>query len=111
MTGYRETEEEWQAWVIELAQVLGWEWGHISKGRVVNRGGEDRWVTPVHGPLGLGHPDLILARERVVYVECKSNTGKLRKAQRAWIRRMRDAGAEVYVWRPRDRQEVERTLK
>lgn len=104
----KESEAGFQWWVIEYAVLNGWDWGHIGVGRV---GPEDRYVTPVDGPLGVGHADLLLARERVVYAECKSEGGRLKKAQVQWLRTMRRAGAEVYVWKPSDRPEVERVLR
>jgi len=106
-----ETEEQWQAWVIELAERLGWHWGHFGKCKV-GKPGEERWVTPGTGVLGVGHPDLILARGmEVIYVECKADTGRLRKGQQEWIEIMRAAGLPVYIWRPRDRHEVQQTLE
>lgn len=58
-----------------------------------------------------GFPDLTLWRERVVFAELKTETGKLTRAQEDVVEQLQMAGAEVYVWRPSDRPEVERILR
>jgi len=81
------TEKEWQAQVVALARTLGWHGlYHVFDSR----------------RSASGFPDLVLVRERVVYVELKSETGKVSPAQKQWIGWLLDAGAEVYVARPRD---------
>jgi hypothetical protein len=57
-----------------------------------------------------GYPDLTLVRDRVVWVELKSETGKPSAAQRAWLETLEAAGGEVYIWRPSDLEEVGRVL-
>jgi hypothetical protein len=57
-----------------------------------------------------GFPDLVLIRERVVFVECKSESGRLSRAQIRFLGALRDAGQEVYVVRPSDLNEIERVL-
>ena len=58
-------------------------------------------MTPV-GADGKGFPDLVLVRERVIYAELKAKSGSIRPDQKIWIERLQQAGAEVYVWRPKD---------
>lgn len=56
-----------------------------------------------------GFPDLTMVRRgltrgggRVLYAELKKETGKVSLAQQNWIDDLRDAGQEVFVWRPSD---------
>jgi len=53
-----------------------------------------------------GFPDWVLARERVIYLELKTEKGVVSDAQRFWIRALHNAGAEVYVVRPRHLEQI-----
>jgi hypothetical protein len=53
-----------------------------------------------------GFPDLVLVGARVIYVELKTQTGKMSDAQIRWRDALADAGAEWYLWRPGDSHEV-----
>jgi hypothetical protein len=57
-----------------------------------------------------GFPDWVLARERLIFVELKTETGKPSDAQREWLDGLARAGAEAYVWRPTDLDEIARIL-
>lgn len=51
-----------------------------------------------------GVPDRILIGDgNVIFVECKSKTGKLSKQQEKRIREMKQAGATVQVWNTREK--------
>lgn len=89
------TEAQWQATVIDAAKALGWLCMHPY---------DSRRSEP-------GYPDLTLVRDRVVFVELKSETGRLTPQQHAWIGALNVAGAEVYVWRPADFDAAIETLK
>lgn len=80
-------EKDLQRTVIELAQVCGWQ-------RIYHTHDSRR---SQHG-----FPDLVLVRERIVFLELKRDKGKLAPAQKLWLRALRDAGGEVYLIRPRD---------
>ena len=99
------TEAEFQEQVIDLARLLGWRVAHFRAARTL-RG----WQTPVAGD-GKGFVDLVLARDRVMFVELKSDTGWLSEHQREWMIALRAAGAEVHVWKPALWPEVEATLR
>ena len=79
------TEKEWSRSVYELAEMLGWH----------------RYHTFLPKYSAAGYPDETLVRERVVFLELKTEKGKLSPAQREWLGWLRDTGAEVYVARPR----------
>ena len=49
-----------------------------------------------------GYPDLILFRERVVWMELKVQNRKLKPAQKEWRNFILSAGGEWYVFWPKD---------
>lgn len=101
-----ETEVQFQQAVIEAAQLHGWTVAHFRPART-----QQGWRTPVQAD-GKGFPDLVLvATGRVVFAELKSDRGRLTDDQKIWWERLRTAGAEVYVWRPRDWPHIEKTLR
>lgn len=94
------SETEFLRQVLELAAMLGWSGAHFRPA-LTSRG----WRTPVQGPLGAGFPDLVLVnvrRRRVLFVELKSDAGKVSADQAAVLAALEEAGAETRVWRPRD---------
>lgn len=88
-------EREFQSQVLEAAGLMGWLAYHTH---------DSRRSQP-------GFPDLVLVRERVVFAELKTDKGTLRPEQATWLERLRDAGAEAYLWRPRNWDGVLATLK
>lgn len=99
------TEAELQSAVIDLARMCGWRVAHFRPART-----ETGWVTPVAGD-GKGFPDLVLVRDRVLFVELKSATGRLSEDQVAWLQELAAAGADARVWRPGDWDEIEAALR
>jgi hypothetical protein len=95
------TEDELQTSVIDLAHVLGWRIAHFRSVAVMGKSGQVHYRTPVQAD-GAGFPDLVLARERIMYVELKAERGKLSHNQMAWLGALEDAGGEMHVWKPRD---------
>jgi hypothetical protein len=91
-------EKAWQAQVIELALLYGWFVYHTY---------DSRRSQP-------GWPDLVLARPttgELIFVELKTDVGRLSPAQRSWLRVLEDCNQEVHVWRPRDFEAVHARLK
>lgn len=88
------TERGWQEQVVALAARLGWTTYHTY---------DARRSRP-------GFPDLVLVRDRVIFAELKRQQGRLTGAQRRWQALLAQAGAEVYVWRPADFDEVHQVL-
>lgn len=99
-----EKERGFQQAIIELAQLVGYRVAHFRPARTAQG-----WRTPVAAD-GAGFPDLVLVRERVLFVECKSERGRLTKDQEAWRDALLAAGAEWYEWRPNSWREIEETL-
>jgi hypothetical protein len=82
----------WESTVIDAARLFGWRVAHFRPALT-----KHGWRTPVAAD-GKGWPDLVLVRERVIYAELKSGSGRLTPEQEEWITRLRNAGQEVYVW-------------
>lgn len=99
------SEASWQSTVTDLAAVHGWRVFHARPARTA-RG----WATPVAYD-GAGFPDLVMVRDRVVFAELKSARGKLTADQQAWLDALARSGAEVYIWRPEDFDEVREVLR
>ena len=60
-----------------------------------------------------GFPDLTMCHPkvgRVVFVELKSEKGRLRKMQGKWIEALQLSPCEAYVWRPSDLPEIRKIL-
>lgn len=95
------TEADYVTRIIDTAHTLGWHVAHFRPART-SRG----WRTPMQGDPGF--PDLVLARNgRVLLVEIKTNRGRIRHQQRAWLDAL---GPHATVWRPRDWPDVLATL-
>lgn len=88
-------EKRWQWQVINHAEAQGWRVYHTF---------DSRRSSP-------GFPDLVLVRERVIFAELKSRKGRLSKAQECWLKALRDAKAEVYVWMPKHWPQVQEVLR
>lgn len=78
-----------------LARMLGWKAYHTLR----SQGSEP------------GYPDWTLIRERVVWLELKTEKGIISDAQVAWITALRKAGAEVYIVRPRHLEAIAHVLQ
>jgi hypothetical protein len=104
------TEAQFQRTVIEAAQALGWLCYHTHDSR----------------RSAAGFPDLVLVRDRVLFVELKTERGKLSGAQEQWrdaivgaIRRWTTKqGAAYYaapfqwcLWRPSNWSTIEEVLR
>jgi hypothetical protein len=92
------SEADLQSAVIDLAHILGWRIAHF-RSVPVRHGDRTVYETPVQADGG-GFPDLVLCRDRVLFVELKSDTGRLSVAQQDWLFALGAAGAERYVWFP-----------
>ena len=88
------SEKDWARTVVEYAELMGWK---------VYR----TWLS-VRSPAGF--PDLVMARERLVCAELKSENGFATSAQLGWLAAISTANVEAYIWRPSDWDEVQRVL-
>ena len=100
------TEEQWQSQVIDLARLNGFRCAHFRPARKA----DGSWATPVAAD-GKGFPDLELARPGdLIFAELKTERGRVSPDQVAWLEQLRLAGAEAYIWKPSDFEEVSRRL-
>lgn len=95
MTLLKMSERELQSAVLDLAALLKWHVAHFRP--AMTRAGD--WVTPVAAD-GKGFVDLVLVRERVLFVELKAEKGKLSVEQADWGARLLLAKADYLVWKP-----------
>lgn len=108
----RTLEKDFQARVLELAKSLGWRHMHIGESTKRVRRGSKFVLVP--DPDCQGWPDLTLVHvrtKRLIVRELKSDTGKLTDAQRSWLRDLDAVGVDVDVWRPRDWDDIVRSLQ
>ena len=80
-------EKDWQKTVRDLAARLGYR-------RAYHTYDSRRSDT--------GFPDLVLVRDRVVFLELKREEKHCTQTQLEWIAALHAAGADVYVVRPRN---------
>jgi len=102
-------EKDFQAQVIELAQRLGWLAYHFRSVLVERKDGSKYWATPIEGDKGF--VDVVFVRDRVLFAELKSETGRLSQEQAECIARLGRGGAEAYVWRPSNWPAIEIILR
>jgi hypothetical protein len=92
----RLTEKQFQAQVVQLATLCGWRMYHTHDSRRSNP----------------GFPDLILLRNsRAIAAELKTDLGRLTVEQLGWLAAFNAAGVAGVVWRPKDWDEIQRTLE
>ena len=94
--------------VIQLSRVLGWRSAHFRAAQTAHG-----WRTPVQGD-GKGFPDLILLKgTRLVVAELKADKApKPRPEQEDWLVAFRCLpGAEVFIWRPKDFEDIAKILR
>jgi hypothetical protein len=89
------TEAEFQKKVTDLCDWLRLKWHHETDSRRSKA----------------GFPDLVIVGEVVLFVELKTERGKVTFEQNEWIDALRAAGCYARVWRPSDWPQIEATLK
>ena len=91
------SEKRWQETVEEMAGYLGWTCWHDR---------DSRRNDP-------GFPDLVCAHPEygAIFMELKTERGRVRKEQQFWIDLLTAAGERAYVVRPSQVDAVERLLR
>lgn len=101
-----ESEAGFTKAVLGLAKLHGWCSAHFRPALTQT----GKWVTAVQGD-GKGFPDLVLVRgTRLIFAELKSAKGTVKPEQTQWLLRLGGAGAECYIWRPKDWKNIEAIL-
>ena len=102
----KESEADFQTWVKDVAQLTGWMVYHTRDSR---RSDE-------------GFPDLVMVKgPRCIFAELKAEGENPTPAQVLWLEALLIAGRhplvddqrlspEVYIWRPKDRDCIEKIL-
>ena len=91
------TEDDLLCGVLNTLRLFRWRTLHVRPARTLHG-----FRTPLQGD-GIGWPDVLAVRgDRMIAAELKSDHGRLTPEQTAWLDALRDAGAEVHVWRPAD---------
>lgn len=89
------TEKEYQQQIVDLCKLLHLRYYHTHDSRRSTA----------------GFPDLVIVGEnQTIFVEIKTQTGKVRKEQREWLTALAHSGQKAYLWRPSDFNAVTRTL-
>lgn len=89
------TEQQWQTQVVALARQFGWEVFHAPANRPNSRGHVQN--------IAAGWPDIVcLGHSRALFLELKSEKGRIRPEQITTLRRLAEAGCETALWRPSD---------
>ena len=100
-------EADLQDAIIDIARVLGYRVAHFRPA-LTDKG----WRTPVSGD-GKGFPDLELAhaqKHRTLYIECKSEKGRLSPEQNRWLMVLALAGNECYIIKPSEWEYIKDVL-
>jgi hypothetical protein len=99
-------ERVWQSEVVALSKAYGWLVYHALPAQ----NARGKWATHQIGDTGF--PDLLLAHHErgTLFVELKTNKGRLTQQQELWLDTLHTAGQEVHVWRPRDRARIKLRL-
>lgn len=85
------SERDWQKIVCRWAREFGWAVYHTKLS----------WGSQP------GFPDLVLCRPPILmFVELKSDKGKVRAEQQEWIDRIQACGLPALIWRPADEKTV-----
>ena len=98
-----------EADVIKLARMLRWKVAHW-RSVPVKYNNRTVYQTPVQAD-GAGWPDMVCVRERIVFIECKSGSGRLSPEQKAWKALLESTGAEYYVVGDDDLQDLAARLR
>jgi hypothetical protein len=85
------SEAEWMVAIGDRLDYYGWTWHDTYPTRRT----PGRW-TPEHSAKGV--PDLICLRPpRVLWLEIKTETGRVTPQQEAWLEGLRQSGEEAYI--------------
>ncbi|MEV6678635.1 VRR-NUC domain-containing protein [Streptomyces erythrochromogenes] len=92
------TEEQFRRRVRQLAAMRGWSLAYHTHN---SRRSDAGWPDEVYG-----HP----RTRRTLFVELKTDSGRIRPAQEEWLQHLAACGFEVALWRPRDLAQIVATL-
>ena len=88
------TEKQFQSKILKLAKQFGWAAYHTY---------DSRRSAP-------GFPDLVLVKDRLLFRELKTDTGRISEAQKLWGNMLMKANVDYKVWRPKDMDAITEEL-
>lgn len=113
------SEADFQHWLIQAARALGWMVHHSRTTKTQRRDGSTVYHTPLSGDAGFF--DLVLMHQDhgIIFAELKSQRGSMSVDQKAWFNTVHSAQLSrnptrlvmVRLWRPSDRDRIERILR
>jgi len=95
-------ESEFKNQLISIATMYGWKVHHD----LPSMNAQGRYRTAIQGHAGF--PDIVFVKANdrgvggILFVELKTEIGRLDPHQKEWLEEIRLAGGEWYVWRPSD---------
>ena len=100
------TEKDFSSQIESLLNIFGWHWCHFRPART-----EHGWRTALSGHKGF--LDYIATKPpRLLIFELKSEKGKVSSEQQEWIDLLKQCtGAEVYLWKPSQIDEIVEILR
>lgn len=99
------TEKQFSSQVEDLFDLYQWTWTHFRPGMMQS----GRWVTPLSGFKGF--PDYCaVKKDKLIFLELKSDKGKTSPSQKIWLSKLKDAGCDVYVFKPSDFEKIVEVL-
>lgn len=99
------SESTFTAQIVQMCIVFGWRVMHQRPART-----KTGWRTAIVGHAGF--PDIIALRhDRRLIAELKAGRGKVTVEQEKWLGAAKDADFEVYIWKPKDIDQIERILR
>jgi hypothetical protein len=99
---YYRSQSEWQFQNFVIARAInnGWSYYHAPDNKPDKNG-------RVQSGIVKGFPDLVLVKGAVlVFVELKTETGRISPEQTVWLARLAATGCETHIWRPSQWKEV-----
>jgi hypothetical protein len=99
------SEDDFERWVLSAARFFGWHGYHVRRSKGAVRG--VHYLNNSDHQDALGFPDWFFWRDvpghqGALFRELKTDDGTVLRTQRDCIQRLRDAGLDADVWRPRD---------
>jgi hypothetical protein len=94
-------EREFTKQVIDVAHQFGWLIVHFLPGQAPNGRPTTRYLGD-----GKGYFDITAIRERIVFAELKIPPNTATTEQKIWAQQAIRAGAEVYLWKPADYDDI-----
>ena len=106
-------EADFRRKVMKLAEILGYRPVHFKTSLTA----KGQHLTTYEG-MGKGYPDLFIARSptatqapRLIWAELKAGKNKLDPEQEEYLNFLRSCGAETYLWRDTDWEQVVEVLR